>query len=127
MYYDRLSVEVIQKNIEKSLKIHKIKCKVTLAYNCSAISVENDSDCDDGYLYIWIRLLPTYKGTYYVDVTNIILPKEKRRKGVFSTLFTRLNNCKYVEKTRIISVCSIDMQNWCKKNNLIEFNAGCFY
>lgn len=128
MYYDRVSVEIIQKNIEKSLRMHKIKCKVTLEYNGRALSVINNIEANqDNHLYMWIRLLPTQKGTYYVDISNIVLPLSKRRQGVFNTLFTRLNNCEYVERTRIIYVCTPEMKNWCIKNNLTEFSASCYY
>lgn len=128
MYYDRVSIEIIQKNIEKSLKMHRIKCKVNLEYNGRALSVTNNKEAwQDGHLYMWIRLLPTQNGTYYVDITNIVLPLDKRRSGVFQTLFDRLNKCKYVEKPRIISVCTAEMQRWCIKNNLTEFQTSCYY
>jgi hypothetical protein len=90
------------------------------------VVVNGFETCDDKHLYMWIRLMPTPNGAYYVDISNIVLPVNSRRKGVLTTIFTRLNKCEYVERTRIISVCTPEMFNWCVKHKLVEFQPASF-
>lgn len=118
-------IEKIKKIIKKTLNKHKIKADITSCNNYRAIMVSNDTEDEDSHIYMWIRLISIPDtACYTVDIANISLPKNKRRTGVFTDLYNELNKCKYVEKIRIISVCTSEMKNWCLKYKLTPYNNG---
>ena len=125
---DLHAVKTIKRNIEKSLEQYKIRYESMLENNAKCISIVNYTDGnDDEHLYLWIRLLPMNDEKYVVDISNIIIPKSKRNKHVFSTLYSRLSKCKYVGRIQITSVCTTEMDIWCKKHKLILFNYNSYY
>lgn len=118
-------IERIKKVIKKVLNKHKIKADISICNNYRAIMVCNDAENEDDILYIWIRILNIPNtNSYIIDISNICLPENKRRTGVFTNLYNELSKCKYVDKIRIISVCTYEMKNWCITNGLITYNDG---
>lgn len=127
MYMNMNEIEVIKKIVEKSLKHYKIKAKVRIEYRGSSLSVFNSNSNynQDEYIFMWIRITKV-GDRYSLDLSNINLPVNKQRIGVFQTLFDNLYKCKYVYELKITTVCSESMRNWCIKNNLREYCVGCF-
>lgn len=116
------SVEVIKNNISKSLTMYGINHNSRIEYNGKALEYTWEEDDYQNYLRIWIRLIKVDTDRYIVDISSIELPQNKRRSGAFKTIFDRLKRCKYVHGIKITSVCTTEMLNWCKKNNLNQLS-----
>ena len=127
--YIASDIEKIAKVFKKALNKHNIEYDLTFCNNYRAIKIENlEPDDKENTLYIWIRLLnikDTY--TYNVEIANINIPKAYRRKGILTDIIKELDRCKYVNKIRFISVCTLEMRNWCLKNGFKDYNNGSDY
>lgn len=122
--YIASDIEKIAKAFKKVLNKHSIIFELTFYNEYKAIKIENlEPDVKEDTLYIWIRLInikDTY--TYNIEIANINIPKEYRRKGILTDIIKELNKNKYVNKVRFISVCTIEMRNWCLKNGFKPYN-----
>ena len=107
-------IETIRKNIAKSISKHKIKAVVSIEYAGTAISVREVDGAEP--IYIWIRIQQKYNNTLCVYICNVELPHSKRRQGVFTTIFSNLQKCKYIDELYIMQVCSSAMRSWCEKH-----------
>lgn len=120
--YDMDKIDVIKKNIEFSLHKYNINFLIEIQNYGKCIAVSGFD------MYIWIRLLPSREdGKYIVEFSSVQMPTNSRRQGMFTSIFNRLKNCKYVDTIRITGVCSSAMFNWCQKNKLTQNSFGDFY
>lgn len=114
-HFDEYKIKVICNNLQKSFKDYDINCKIQVMNNGNVIQITGRRN-----LFFWIRLYYDNKNDkYIVDLNNVMLPEKLRGKHIFTHIFDRLKNCKYVEEIRITSVCTEDMKNWCMSHKLL--------
>lgn len=115
--------EVIKNNVKNSLDKFNLTFNISLENNGKSIRVTGYNE----ELFMWIRILPDLScengNKYIVDLNNINIPLKLRNKHIFTTVYERLSNCKYVSEVRVTSICTDMMRFWCEKNGLYSING----
>lgn len=72
-------------------------------------------------LNFWIRI-HELRGKLVVDFSTVEIPKENRRKGIFTAVINELKKCEYIGEIRVTSALTIEMRNCCVKNGFKALN-----
>ena len=118
--WSKEKTNIIADIVSNVLISYNLKSEVSVVYNFRVIQVDNSD------INIWLRLIPT-NDKYIVEISTVFLSKILQRRGIFTSLYTKLLNCDIIEKVVICSVCTKKMENWCVKNNLVSDGFGNYY
>lgn len=105
-------VEDVQKILEDTMRNYFSDIEVNIVNFYRSIRVTNK----DWSLNFWIRIYE-YNNTLVLDFSSVEIPKEYRRKGIFTKVVNELIKYKYTQEIRVTSVLTPEMKNWCIKNS----------
>lgn len=105
------NVEIIRDTLLNLLRKYISDVDVRIENGYKALRVVNK----DWSLNFWIRIY-NWSDTFTIDFSSVEIPKEFRRKGIFTKVFEALKKVKIVDEIRVTSVLSVEMENWCNKN-----------
>lgn len=72
-------------------------------------------------LNFWVRI-HEINDKLVVDFSTVEIPKEYRRKGIFTKVIDELKKYEHTKEVRVTSVLTHEMRNWCIKNNFKATN-----
>lgn len=105
-------VEDVQKILEDTMRNYFSDIEVEIANFYKAIRVTNEY----WTLNFWIRI-HEISDKLVLDFSTVEIPKEYRRKGIFTEVINQLKECKHIKEIRVTSVLTPEMKNWCIKNS----------
>lgn len=110
-------VEDVQKILEDTMRNYFSDIEANIVNFYRSIRVTNK----DWSLNFWIRIYE-YNNTLVLDFSSVDIPKEYRRKGIFTKAINELKKCEYIQEIRVTSVLTDAMRNWCIKNDFKKTN-----
>lgn len=72
-------------------------------------------------LNFWVRI-HEINDKLVVDFSTVEIPKEYRRKGIFTKVIDELKKYEHTKEVRVTSVLTHEMRSWCIKNNFKATN-----
>lgn len=98
---------------------------VSERYGYKSIMVEGGEENDT---YIWVRLKWLCdQDRFIVEISNITLDEKYRRRGIFTSIVSKLLENKYVKEVKVCEVLTDEMHSACRKLNMTyEMPLNCY-
>ena len=110
-------VEDVQKILEDTMRNYFSDIEVNIVNFYRSIRVTNK----DWSLNFWIRIYE-YNNTLVLDFSSVEIPKEYRRKGIFTEVINKLKKYEHTKEIRVTSTLTNEMRSWCVKNDFKATN-----
>lgn len=107
----------VQKILKDILSEYFSDIEVEIANFYKAIRVTNEY----WTLNFWIRI-HEISDKLVLDFSTVEIPKEYRRKGIFTEVINKLKKYEHTKEIRVTSTLTNEMRSWCVKNDFKATN-----